>query len=192
MIIAAIVALACAGAGYFYVQTRPISADQQQMMQTRSGATFSYEKGWIATESDDMITLQEPGKELTFTLIENNQDSAANAVLAAWQRIQPDFARTVKHEMVVPATDGWDEIVQFIYETTTAENRFVLAIASRIGTTWYIGLLDGTPGAVGRRGAGINLVFTSFKVPGVEKESFAGKVAHKLGQVKFEVQHPVK
>ena len=185
MIIAAIVALACAGAGYLYVQTRPISADQQIVMQTRSGATFSIEKGWIATESDDIIILQEPGKELTVALIENNQDSAANAVLAAWQRIQPDFARTVKHEMVVPATDGWDEVVQFIYETTTAENRFLLAVASRVGTTWYVGLLDGTPGAASRRGAGINLVFTSFKVPGVEKESFAGKVAHKLDDEKL-------
>ncbi len=185
MIIATIVALACAGAGYIYVQTKSISADQQQMMHTHSGATFSYEKGWIVTESDDMIILQEPGKELTFTLIENNQDSAENAILAAWQRIQPDFARTVKHKMIVPATDGWDEVVQFVYETSTAENKFLMALARRVGTTWYIGLIEGTPGAIGKRGAGVNLVFTSFKVQGVEKESFAGKKVHKLDEAKL-------
>jgi CubicO group peptidase (beta-lactamase class C family) len=185
MIIAVIVALVSAGAGYVYVQTRPISADQQIAMKTRSGATFSIEKGWISTESDDVIILQEPGKELSFTLLENNQDGVDNAILGAWQRIQPDFARIVKHKQIIPATDGWDEVVQCIYETSTAENRFLLAIARRIGTTWYVGLIDGTPGALSKRGAGIGLIFTSFKVQGVEKESFAGKIAHKLDDAKL-------
>ncbi len=185
MIVAAIVALAAAGAGYLYVQTKPISADQQVAMKTRSGATFSIEKGWIVTESDDMIILQEPGKELSFTLLENNQEGVDHAILAAWQRIQPDFARTVKHKQIIPATDGWDEVVQCIYDTSTAENKFLLAIARRIGTTWHVGLIEGTPGALSRRGAGIGLIFTSFKVPGVEKESFAGKVAHKLDDAKL-------
>jgi CubicO group peptidase (beta-lactamase class C family) len=185
MIIAVVVALACAGAGYVYVNTRSISADQQIAMRMRSGATFSYEKGWIAKESDGMCTLQEPGKELSFTLLENNQDSAEQAILAAWHKVQPDFARTIKHKQIVPATDGWDEVVQFVYETSTAENRFLLAIARRIDTTWHVGLIDGTPGALSRRGAGIGLIFTSFKVQGVEKESFAGKVAHKLDDIKL-------
>ncbi|MBP6869279.1 beta-lactamase family protein [Candidatus Babeliales bacterium] len=185
LILAGILALACAGAGYVYVQTRPISADQQMAMHTRSGATFSIEKGWIATQSDDMMVLQEPGKELSFILFENNEDSADNAVLAAWHKIQPDFARTVQHRMVAAATDGWDEVVQFIYTTSTAENKFLMALARRVGTTWYVGLIDGTPGAVGKRSAGVNLIATSFKVQGVEKESFAGKVAHKLDDAKL-------
>lgn len=185
IIIASIIALLSAGAGYVYIQTRPISADQQIAMHTPSGATFSIEKGWIANSTEDMIILQEPGKELSFTLIENNQDSADNAVLTAWQRIQPDFARTIQHRMVAPATDGWDEMIQYVYTTSTSENKFLMALARRAGTTWYISLIDGTPGAVGKRGAGINLIATSFKVQGVEKESFTGKVAHKLDDVKL-------
>ncbi len=51
--------------------------------------------------------------------------------------------------------DGWDDVVQFMYEATTQENRSIFAIARRVGTTWYIELIDGTKAAFDRRIAGI-------------------------------------
>ncbi|MBZ0231077.1 MAG: beta-lactamase family protein, partial [Deltaproteobacteria bacterium] len=56
----------------------------------------------------------------------------------------------------------------------------VVALAHRKGATWYVALVDGKEAAFDRRGAQLGTAIDSFTVPGVEKESFAGKTAHPL------------
>lgn len=161
-----------------HMNTQKLEKDTQ--ITTASGCTFTAEKGWLVTQSDTMIVLQEPDRELTITLVENTEKTADQAVLAAWKQVKPDFIDTVQHTMQEAPQDGWDEIVQYIYESTTQEKRFVFALVRRFGKIWYISIVDGTKAAFERRMAGVLLINTSFKVPGMQEEFFANKKAHTL------------
>ncbi len=154
--------------------------DQDTQLTTASGCTFTAQKGWLVSQYPDKIVLEEPDRELTVALIENNGDDAEQAALAAWQQIQPDFARTIQHKMQAVAQDGWDEIVQFMYDTSAHENRLIFATARRVDKRWYVELIDGTKAAFDRRMAGVLLINTSFKVPGAQEESFANKKIQSL------------
>jgi len=159
--------------------------EQNTELTTSTGSTFMVEKGWYATQNNNKIILQEPEQELSVTLIENTEKSAEDAANSAWKKVQPNFDRVVQHVIKEVPQDGWDEIIQFIYETSSQENRFVFAIARRVGTTWYLILIDGTKAAFDRRMAGVLLINSSFKVPGIQKESFANKKAHTLNEIRL-------
>lgn len=161
---------------------RMISQKLEQDMQitTATGCTFTAERGWFVMQSDTMIVLQEPDRELTITLVENTEKTVVQAVLAAWKQVKPDFLLNVQHIMQEAPQDGWDEIVQYIYETKRQENHCVFVTARRVDKTWYLSLVEGTKAAFERRMAGVLLVNTSFKVFGMQEESFAKKKAHTL------------
>ncbi len=154
--------------------------EQNTQLTTLSGCTFTAEKGWFVSSHHDAMIFEEPDRELMMALIENNELTAQDAVLAAWKKVQPDFARTIQHRVQSVPQDGWDEIVRFVYDSSTQENRFIFATARRVGNTWYVELIDGTKAAFERRMAGVCLINTSFKVPGAQAESFAHKKAHTL------------
>ena len=154
--------------------------DQDTQLVTASGCTFTAQKGWFVSEYPDRIQLEEPDHELTVTLIENNENDAEQAALAAWKQVHPNFSHIIQHRIQGVAQDGWDEIVQFMYDTSGQENRFVYAVVRRIAKKWYVELFDGTKAAFDRRMAGALLIDTSFKVPGMQEETFAYKKAHIL------------
>ena len=56
----------------------------------------------------------------------------------------------------------------------------MLALARGKGKRFYVTLLDAKHAALDRRGAQMQTVITSLAVPGVSKESFAGKTPHVL------------
>jgi len=154
--------------------TKKLEHDTQ--LTTASGCTFMAEKGWFVTQRDNVVMLEEPDRELTIAVLENNEKTAQEAVFVAWKQVQPDFAYTIQHTMNQVPQDGWDEIVQFVYDTSTQEDQLIVfALARRVGATWYIELIDGTKAAFERRMAGMLLIDSSFKVPGTQEESFAGK-----------------
>lgn len=184
-IVVTVITLACASVSYILLNSKDMKLDQKIIMKTTSGCSFSVEKGWTVTQDDEIVKLQEPDKELTIYFLENSEQNSDDAITAAWKKIAPDFNRTIQNRIVGVPADGWDEIVQLVYEVSTEEKRTLLAIARRIKTTWYITLIDGTQSAVQRRGAGINLAVTGFKVPGMKEESFAGKHAHKLDDTRL-------
>lgn len=161
-----------------FITTKKIHKDTR--VRTTSGSSFMVEKGWFVTSHDSMMVLEDPERELSVMLIENREANAEDAVRAAWQKVKPDFARTIQHTYRGIPQDGWDEIVQVMYDTTTQEGRFVTATARRVGQTWYLELADGIKVAFERRGAGAALISSSFKVPGAQEESFDATKAHAL------------
>lgn len=155
--------------------------EQNTQLTTSSGCTFTAEKGWVVRQYDNMIVLEEPSRELTVTLIENKEKAAEQAVISAWKQAQPSFAHTLQHTMNSVPQDGWDEIVQYMYDASSEQGKlFVFATARRVGSVWHVELIEGTKAAFDRRMAGVLLISTSFKVPGVQEESFATKKAHVL------------
>ena len=73
--------------------------DQDTQLKTISGATFSAEKGWFVSQKNGVITLEEPDHGLTVTLVENQENSAEEAVTAAWKLMQQNFEYVIQHIM---------------------------------------------------------------------------------------------
>lgn len=158
---------------------RRLTADEK--ITTAAGASFTGSAGWTVDVSADrtVAVVPEGDLTLTFVAIEGAADRAA-ATTAAWAKVQPGFARKIEQAIDVPAREGWDALGQTVYVTSTDERRAVIAVAMRKGTTWHVVTLDGTQEALSRRGAQLGVAIESFTVPGLVKESFAGKPAHTL------------
>lgn len=155
---------------------RTLAADQP--LTTASGSTLSAPAGWTVRERADALTLIEPAREATVTFVEVSgaldRDAAARA---AWAKVDPTFAAPVAQAQDVPASDGWEQLAQLVYVTPTEESRAVVAVLRRYRGTWYVALVQGTLAALDRRGAQLGTAIESFRVPGMEQESFAGKPA---------------
>jgi CubicO group peptidase (beta-lactamase class C family) len=81
---------------------------------------------------------------------------------------------------VLPPREFWDAGTQVAYDVSPAEHRAVTAIASRKGGRWTVILIDANSSTVEKRGAAISLMLGTLKPTGEERESFAGKTAHRL------------
>jgi len=185
-LLAGIVTGPAAASGKGAVTVAPNSPPEQlsedRIITTASGAKFLAAKGWFVSSQDGRLLLEDPERELKLTLLELTAPDGAAAITQAWSLAQPDFQRAVRHSLNPPAREGWDEVIQTMYEVGTDEPRTVLALARRKGETWYVGLVDGADAAVDRRGAQLQTALVSFEAPGVGEESFAGKRAHPLDQ----------
>lgn len=159
-------------------RTRKLTADETLV--ARSGASLLASSGWTVEESTDRIVLTSPEGDVAMAYVEVTAADREAAVAAAWARWKPGFALKVERAQDLPARDGWDAIAQVSYVTPVQDSRLVLAIARRAAGTWYVFLVDGTQAAVDRRGAHLSAALDSLAVPGLAKESFAGKVAHPL------------
>lgn len=144
------------------------------------GDSFTAPKGWWVQAQSDRAHLEAPEKDLSVYLLALQGKDASAVADKAWAQVAPAFARKVATTSRPPASDGWDEIVQFHYEVPSAEARTVIALLQRAGATWHVVLLDGSNAALGRRGAQVAQLVESLKAPGVVAESFAGRKAHAL------------
>jgi len=162
------------------VDSPPRRLEADDVLQTPSGATFEVAKGWFVTTSGGRVTLEDPDRELRVILLDLAAAGGMAAITTAWAAVEPGFDRPVRHTMTPPAREGWDEILQLVYETSTEERRTVTAVARRKAETWYVALLDAADAALDRRGAQVQTVLVSFKAPGAEEESLGGRTAHPL------------
>lgn len=154
--------------------------DDDTVLQSPAGTTFTVPKGWWVSYRKDFWVLRDPDRELVLALLENQPGDLVAAAEKGWKKLQPGFSRPVKDTGRLPAKNGSDEAAFVSYETTAAERRAADAQGWRKGETWWFRLLEGSRAAVDRRLAQIDLIFNSLKVPGVEAESFAGKKANRL------------
>lgn len=156
----------------------PLAAESEIRM--ASGSTFSAPAGWFLSDDGGLRLLQDPERLLRVVFVESADTSGAQAIAKAWARVEPGFARTIRQTMTPPARDGWDEVMQSVYETTAQEARVVVGVARRKGALWHVNLIDGPASAMEKRAAQVNTAIGSWKPPGLEEESFAGRKARPL------------
>lgn len=168
-----------------WAETGP--ADQlsgETQLETASGAKFPVASGWWVTRGDGRIVLETPERDMTIWFLELTfgpeiADGEA-AIREGWRQVRPDFALPVERATTPPPTGGWEAITQIGYITPTEENRSVVGVARLAGERWYVQVLDGSNGAFDRRGAQLGAALNGLTPPGLDKESFAGRTAHKL------------
>lgn len=173
----------------------PASGDPESVLTqdtpvtTASQATFTAPAAWKLRHGAEAIVLTEPTGEATLYFVELpavEGQSAVDVSKAAWQKVAPGFSLAVAQSQALPPSDGWAARAQTLYVTPTAESRTVAAFARRFGKTWYLALVDGKNGALDRRAAQLGAAIESMRVPGMERESFAGKKAAELDAARLE------
>jgi CubicO group peptidase (beta-lactamase class C family) len=145
-------------------------------------ATVAVPASWYVSEGKEVLRVRDPDKQLEVAFTAVTGATLADAIKAGWARIKPDFALELDREQELPSRGGWDAMGQHTY--ITAPDRVVAAVGLKKGDTWYVATIDGPVPTLQARGAQINALVRDMKVPGVDRESFAGKTA-KLGEAEL-------
>ena len=147
---------------------------------TTEGNKFIAPAGWRIVVRGAATILEPPESNSHIALVDVRAADADAAVKAAWAAYRPDAAWPLKVTNDSPDKDGWSNIRTYSYQTSPNEKRDVSADARRRGDVWTVVLYD-MDQAVGEKRIGqVALIFSRLLPKGYERESFAGKTAHKL------------
>ncbi len=140
-------------------------------------ATLTIPSGWSAATSEDgaILFADAPEGDLHLTFVSQpiplgqGRGLAARLVTEAWRSIDPGFDRPVLQAVPGQSSTAWDVSGQVIFETAPSERRGVAAVFQVKGERAIVALMDGSVDGFGRRGAQLNEIIGSVRVPGVEE-----------------------
>jgi len=147
---------------------------------TVEGARFMAPAGWRIETRGPATILTPPEGNSHIALVDVHAADADRAVAAAWAAYRPDAKWPLKVTNDLPDKDGWTGIRDYTYQTSPNEKRDVSANARRKGDTWTVVLFDMDQGVAEKRLGQVALIFSRLFPKGYERETFAGKQAHKL------------
>ncbi len=148
---------------------------------TSSGVSYTQPKDWPVTSQKALTIFSAPESDLSIAVIDAGDSPTAQAATAkAWLLYKPSATRPVRLASPIPARDGWDERVEFAYETSPSERAVASALAMRKGAVWTVMIVDGADATLNKRAAAASIIERSLRPAGYAPESFAGKAAHRL------------
>lgn len=156
-------------------------ATQDTPRSTAAQVQFVQPKDWTADAKGRMQLIAAPEGNFTVAIVDVGAAADARAATAAaWQAWRSGAAPEPR--VVTPAApgEGWEERAGLAYETPPAENSVRAALALRKGTDWTVMLIDGSAATYSKRSAAVSLLQQSLRPAGYQRESFAGKTAHRL------------
>lgn len=148
---------------------------------TASGIAYVQPKDWVVTKQGSATVFATPEADLNIAVVEVG--AAANAQAAAmkaWSLYKPSANRTVRLATPGTAADGWEERVNFAYDTSPGERAVISALAMRRGAAWTVAIVDGSDATMNKRAAAASIIERSLRPAGYAPETFAGKTAHRL------------
>src|SRR5580692_9273383 len=156
-----------------------VSADTGKV--SPGGATFTVPAGWSMETGKDLVVLSPPETDTHVAIFDAGAAGDAKAAAtAAWLAYKGKETHPVKLMTASAPKDGWDERQTVEYETSPNERASIFAMALRAGKNWTVIVLDGTDPTAEKRAAPIDLIFSTVRPKGYQKESFAGRQAHPL------------
>jgi CubicO group peptidase (beta-lactamase class C family) len=155
-----------------------LAADTQKT--TVAGNTFVAPAGWGITVRGPATILEPPESDSHLALVDVQASDADAALAAAWKAYRPDAKWPLKTANDMPDKDGWSNSRLYSYQTSPNERRDVIVSVSRAGDMWTVVIYDMAQAVGEKRGAQVNMVIDRLLPKGQQRESFAGKSAHKL------------
>jgi CubicO group peptidase (beta-lactamase class C family) len=147
---------------------------------TVEGNKFIAPAGWRIEVHGPATILTAPEGDSRIALVDVRAQDADAAVAAAWKAYRPDAKWPLKVANDAPDKDGWSSIRGYSYQTSPNEKRSVSATARRRGEAWTVSIYDMEDAVGEKRGGQVALIFSRLLPKGYERETFAGKTAHKL------------
>jgi CubicO group peptidase (beta-lactamase class C family) len=155
---------------------------------TASGVAYTQPRDWTATVRGPATIFAAPEGNLSIAVVEAGTAAGAQEAAAkAWSLYKPDAARKVRLVTAGPPGEGWDERVSISYETSPNEKAVASALAMRKGTSWTVMIADGSEATFGKRSAAASIIQQSLRPAGFQRESFAGKAAHRLSPERIQM-----
>jgi len=148
---------------------------------TTAGNTFIAPAGWTVTVRGNATILEAPEVGSRIVLVDVLQAADADeAVAAAWAALGPKPQWPLKVVTPVADRDGWTDHKNYSYQTSPNERRDVEVDVRRANGVWTVLIYDVAQDVGGKRGAQVRLIFGKLLPKGYQRESFAGKTAHRL------------
>lgn len=157
--------------------TERLTADTPR---TTEGAAFIAPAGWSITVRGPETLLEAPEAGSRIALIDVHAQTADAAVAVAWAAYAPPKYWALKRATPQEDRDGWVDQKQYVYETSPAEHRTVVANAARHGNLWTVVVFDMDQAVAEKRGSQIGLIFSRLLPRDYKRETFAGKTANRL------------
>ena len=162
----------------------PLAADTP--MTTTAGHGFIAPLGWTVRVKGPATILESPEGESWIALVDVAEAKDAEAAVAAgWAAYKPDHPWPLKATIDRPDRNGWSKQRIFDYQTSPNERRDVSASARWSGSNWLVAIYDVSQQVGEKRAAQVVLIFDRLFPKGYERETFAGKRAHKLDEARL-------
>lgn len=158
--------------------TERLTADAPRA--TVEGATFIAPSGWSITVRGQVTLLEAPEAGSRIALVDVHADVADAAVAVAWAAYNPPKYWALKRSAPQEDREGWVDQKQYVYETSPGEHRTVAANAARHGKIWTVTIFDMDQAVAEKRASQVGLIFGRLLPKDYQRETFAGKAAHKL------------
>lgn len=159
-------------------EARVLTADTPST--TAEGNSFIAPPGWTIQRKGASVILTPPEGGSRLALVDVAGEDADAAVAAAWAAYDPTARWPLKVATDRPARDGWQQVRVYAYETSANDERGVSAMALRGPDAWTVLIYDMANAVGDKRAAQVIQVFDRLLPKGHQRESFAGKTAHKL------------
>jgi len=163
--------------------------ESQTVLTFATDATVTVPARWSAAVGDggEVLFAQSPEGDvdvilLTLPVPAEGAHLAERLANEAWRRVDPAFDRAVLQAVPGNAGNGWDVVGQVVFETAPSEDRFVGAILQVEAGRAVVTLVDGRLDGLGRRGAQLNELVGSLRVPGIEVEDWMALERRTLDQ----------
>ena len=153
---------------------------------TASGNTLVVPREWVMETRGAARVLLAPEGDSRIAVVDVRAADADVAVAAAWAVYDPQFRRPLKLASDRPPRDGWQQVRSYTYETSANEQRVVFALALRGGGGWTVAIEDASIATDDKRSAQFALVFDRLWPAGYQRESFAGRTAHRLDAARLQ------
>jgi len=162
---------------------QPLAADTPTA--TTAGNTFIAPAEWSLGVEGSATILRSPEADSWIALVDVKADSADQAVALAWAAYAKDKKFPLK--VVHPGSDkdGWTRVATYEYTISPNEKRNVAASVRFANDMWTVAIFDLSDATGDKRRSQISLIFGQFLPKGFERESFAGKTAHKIDQARI-------
>lgn len=160
-----------------------LAADREIVL--RDGARFIAPRGWYLTNVEGGALLSAPEQDSQIVIVQRDAADPAAAVAAAWHAHRP-VPPPVGEDRERPPREGWARTVRFDYDVTSdGDERSVMALALANGGGWTVLLYDVSNAVAERRDAQIEVILNSLLPRGYQRETFAGRSAHRLDQARI-------
>ena len=179
ILLAAALSLSCASVskGSASAATR-LAADTPA--KTVEGNTFVAPAGWSLSVRGPATILEAPEGDSRIALVDVRARDADAAVRAAWAAYGAPPRWPLKVVNKAADRDGWTDVQTYVYQTSPNERRDVEVSLRRANEVWTAAIYDMAQ-AVGEKRLGqVQLVFGQLLPKGRQRETFAGRKAHRL------------
>lgn len=179
-------ALACVSLPSLAQAQTPATADMPG--KTADGVTYVQPKDWTAATRGPTTVFTAPEGDLAVAFVAIGPAvSAQEAADRAWALYRPGAKPVQRLASADTPRSGWEERVAFSYETPPNAKAVASALAMRKGMGWTVMIVDGAQRTSDKRQAATSLLGQTIRPAGYQRESFAGRTAHRLTPERIEM-----